>query len=172
MHKRERLQAALAGAAVDRAPVALWRHFPVDDQQPEHLAAATLEWQATYDWDFVKVTPASSFCLKDWGAQDEWRGEAEGTRQYTRRVIQRPEDWLSLKPRDPRAGALGAQLQALRLIRAGLRDETPLIQTVFSPLSQARNLVGPDQLAAHVRRHPAAVRAALEAITGPGDELA
>ena len=165
MNKRDRLQAALAGAPLDRAPVALWRHFPVDDQQPEDLAAATLEWQAAFDWDFVKVTPSSSFCLKDWGAQDEWRGEPEGTRQYTRRVIQAPEEWRSLSPRDPQAGALGAQLRALDLIRAGLRGETPFIQTVFSPLSQARNLVGPERLAVHLRQHPAAVHAALEAIT-------
>ena len=58
---RERLQACLAGETPDRVPVALWRHFPVDDQSPETLAAATLHWQSVYDFDFVKVTPASSF---------------------------------------------------------------------------------------------------------------
>ena len=31
---RERIQAALQGELIDRAPVALWRHFPVDDQGP------------------------------------------------------------------------------------------------------------------------------------------
>ncbi len=165
MDKRERLSAALSGAAPDRAPVALWRHFPVDDQRPGDLAAATLEWQALYDWDFVKVTPASAFMLRDWGAEDEWRGEPEGTRQYTRRVIQRPEDWLTLRPLDPQAGALGAQLEALRLIRAGLDPHTPVLQTVFSPLSQARNLVGPEHLPTHLRLYPDAVRAGLATIT-------
>jgi uroporphyrinogen decarboxylase len=78
MDKRERLQAAISGDKVDRPPAALWRHFPVDDQRPEDLAAATLEWQDLYDWDFVKVTPASSFCLMDWGVDDEWRGDPRG----------------------------------------------------------------------------------------------
>jgi len=165
MDKRERLRAALNGDKVDRPPVALWRHFPVDDQRPEDLAAATLEFQNLYDWDFVKVTPASSFCLRDWGADDEWRGDPEGTRDYTRRVIARPEDWAALKPLDPRAGHLGTQLRALDLIRDGLGGRTPFIQTIFSPLSQARNLVGADKLPVHARQHPADLKAALAVIT-------
>jgi len=165
MDKRQRLHAALAGDPVDRPPVALWRHFPVDDQRPDDLAAATLEWQAQYDWDFVKVTPASSFCLRDWGFADEWRGNPEGTREKTGRVIHTPDDWLALKPLDPEAGALGAQLEALRLIGIGLRGEAPFIQTIFSPLSQARNLVGPEHLPVHLRQHPAQLRHALDVIT-------
>ncbi|MBI3177747.1 MAG: uroporphyrinogen decarboxylase, partial [Chloroflexi bacterium] len=164
MDKRERLQATLNGEVVDRVAVSLWRHFPVDDQRPESLAAATLEFQSLYDFDFVKVTPASSFCLRDWGAADEWRGEPEGTRQYTGRVVRHPDDWLTLKPLNPNAGALGGQLRALELIRAGLPADTPFIQTIFSPLSQARNLVGAELLPVHVRRHPGQLKAALAVI--------
>jgi len=165
MEKHQRLHATLKGEPVDRMAVALWRHFPVDDQRPEGLAAATLEWQQLYDFDLVKVTPTSSFCLKDWGAEDEWRGNPEGTRDYTRRVIARPEDWTALKPLDPEAGHLGAQLRALELIRDGLGGRTPFIQTVFSPISQARNLVGADNLPVHLRQHPDELKAALAAIT-------
>jgi len=165
MDKHERLHATLRGAPVDRVAVALWRHFPVDDQRPEDLAAATLEFQNLYDFDLVKVTPSSSFCLKDWGAQDEWRGNPEGTRDYTRRVVARPEDWAALKPLDPETGRLGAQLRALELIRDGLGGRTPFIQTVFSPLSQARNLVGADNLPVHLRQHPGELKAALTVIT-------
>lgn len=165
MDKRERLQAALRGEAVDRVPVALWRHFPVDDQRPADLAAATLEWQNQYDFDFVKVTPASSFCLKDWGAEDQWTGNPEGTRDYTRRVVHRPDDWATLQVLDPTQGHLGAQLEALRLIQQGLEGRTPFIQTIFSPLSQARNLVGATHLPVHARQHPQALKAALDTLT-------
>jgi uroporphyrinogen decarboxylase len=158
---RQRLETCLAGAKPDRPPVALWRHFPVDDQVPEDLAAATLDFQRTYDFDFVKVTPASSFAIKDWGAGDEWRGAVEGTRQYTRFVIQEPEDWERLPVLDPGQGALAAQLRCLRLIVSELGAETPAIQTVFSPLAQAKNLAGGAQLLVHLRRHPQAVLAGL-----------
>jgi uroporphyrinogen decarboxylase len=165
MDKRERLQAAIKGEPVDRVPVALWRHFPVDDQRPEDLAAATIEFQTQYDFDFVKVTPSSSFCLRDWGVLDEWSGDPEGTRDYTRRVIQEPDDWTRLKPLDPNKGALGDQLLALQLSRAGLPKGTPVIQTIFSPLSQAKTLVGGDNLPVHARQHPDELKAALGIIT-------
>lgn len=166
MDKRERLEATLKGEKVDRVAVALWRHFPVDDQRPEDLAAATLEFQRLYDFDFVKVTPASSFCLKDWGAEDEWRGNPEGTREYTRRVVTKPADWQKLKLLNPKIGHLGAQLRTLEFIRTGLRGSTPFIQTIFSPLSQARNLVGAENLPVHLRQYPAELKAALDVITG------
>ncbi|MBI5933678.1 MAG: uroporphyrinogen decarboxylase [Chloroflexi bacterium] len=164
MTHRERMRACLSGAPTDRVPVALWRHFPVDDQSPETLVAATLHWQRVYDFDFVKVTPASSFCLKDWGVGDVWEGHTEGTRRYTKRVITRPEDWARLPELDPTSEHLAAQLECLRLVRAGLDAETPFIQTVFSPLAQAKNLAGNDTLLAHIRLYPDAVMQGLETI--------
>jgi uroporphyrinogen decarboxylase len=162
---RQRLEACLGQASLDRAPVALWRHFPVDDQTPEDLAAATLAFQRTFDFDLVKVTPESSFCLKDWGAMDEWRGASEGTREYTHHVIQHPEDWSRLPVLDPRSGYLGAQITCLRLLVKELGPETPAIQTIFNPLSQAKNLVGGANLLVHIRRYPDALHSGLKTIT-------
>ncbi|MCI0521906.1 MAG: uroporphyrinogen decarboxylase [Chloroflexi bacterium] len=164
MNHRQRLEAVLSGAPADRPPVALWRHFPVDDQSPASLAAATLEYQEQYDFDLVKVTPASSFCIKDWGAQDEWRGASEGTRDYTQFPIRRAEDWTRLAPLDPRQGFLAAQLDCLRTIVSRLGAETPVLQTIFSPLAQAKNLAGRELLIAHLRQHPQAVHAGLAVI--------
>jgi uroporphyrinogen decarboxylase len=164
MTKRDRVMAAIRGQAVDRPPVALWRHFPGDDQRPEDLARATVVFQRRYDFDFVKVTPASSFCLRDWGSRDRWMGSMEGTRDYTVYPIQSAEDWRGLRPLDPNAGSLGAQLQCLRLIADELTGEVPFIQTIFNPLSQAKNLVGPERLPVHLRRYPDAVRAGLAVI--------
>ena len=90
---RERIQAAIKGEMIDRPPVALWRHFPVDDQVPQALADAHLNYQQNYDFDLVKVTPASSFCIIDWGVKDAWVGDTEGTRRYTERIISDPRDW-------------------------------------------------------------------------------
>jgi uroporphyrinogen decarboxylase len=163
---RERLHACLANdSALDRPPVALWRHFPVDDQVPETLASATLDFQRRYDFDLVKVTPASSFCLIDWGAEDAWEGNPEGTRRYIKRVIEKPQDWEQLPILDPhQALHLAGQLACLRLIKRELDPETPLLQTVFNPLAQAKNLVGGSKLIVHLRQHPEAVLKGLQTI--------
>ncbi len=162
---RDRLEACLAGQTLDRPPVALWRHFPVDDQTPQGLAQAALHFQNTFDFDLVKVTPASSYCLKDWGARDEWRGNTEGTREYTARVVQHPEDWERLPLLDPHKGHLAAELECLRLMVKELGPGTPIIQTIFNPLSQAKNLAGGANLLVHMRRYPDAVQAGLRIIT-------
>ncbi len=161
---RERLETCLSQDKPDRTPVALWRHFPVDDQSPETLAAAALAFQRSFDFDLVKVTPASSFCLKDWGTLDEWRGATEGTREYTRHVIQQPEDWERLSVLDPNAGFLARQLECLQLLVKELGPHTPVIQTIFNPLSQAKNLVGQENLLVHMRRFPQALHAGLQTI--------
>ncbi len=162
---RQRLEACLSDGTLDRPPVALWRHFPVDDQSPEGLAYATLTFQRSFDFDLVKVTPASSYCLKDWGVQDAWQGATEGTRQYTRHIIHHPEDWERLPILDPQKGHLADQLRCLRLLVKELGPDTPVIQTIFNPLSQAKNLVGGDELFVHLRRYPKALHVGLHTIT-------
>lgn len=164
MSKRERLEAAIAGERADRVPVAFWRHFPVDDQTPAALAESVVAFQQTYDFDFVKVTPASSFCLKDWGVQDRWQGALEGTRTYTKRVISETGDWADLATLAGDQGHLADQLDCLSEIRERLGPEVPVIQTIFSPLSQAKNLAGPERLIQHLHQDWQAVRRGLETI--------
>ena len=161
---RVRLERVISGEAPDRVPVALWRHFPVDDQSPENLAAATIDFQKSYDFDLVKVTPASSYCLKDWGIKDEWTGAAEGTRDYISRVIHTPEDWLTLPVLDPYSGNLAAQIDCLKRITSELGAGVPVIQTIFNPLCQAKNLVGKEKLLYHLRSNPRALVAGLRTI--------
>ncbi len=117
-----------------------------------------------HDFDLVKVTPASSYCLKDWGVEDEWHGNPEGTRQYVNRVIQTAEDWAKLTVLDPYKGALGNQLACLERICDELGPGVPVLQTIFSPLAQAKNLVGGEQLLVHLRQYPILVGAGLKII--------
>lgn len=161
---RERIEACLNGEQTDKTPIALWRHFPEEDQNPETLAAATIKFQQTYDFDIVKVTPASSFAVKDWGVEDEWQNNPEGSREYTKRVIQTPKDWETLKPLDPSAPHLAAQLRCLKLVREGIGKETPVVQTIFNPMSQAKNLAGNDLLLEHIKKYPEAVMKGLATI--------
>lgn len=163
--KRRRLEAAIAGEAADRLPVALWRHWPGDDQDAAALAAAHLKWQADYDWDLVKVGPASSYSVIDWGVQDRWVGHIEGTRETTGYAVQQPADWEALRPTDPGRGMLATQIEALRLVGEGLRGDVPFIATVFSPLSMAKHLAGNDVALSHMRQAPDAFHRGLETLT-------
>jgi uroporphyrinogen decarboxylase len=161
---RERLEATLNGEKPDRPPVAFWRHFPVDDQDAIALAEATIAFQKQFDFDLIKVMPPSSFCLKDWGAADEWRGNIEGTRDYTKRVISHPEDWNALPALDPQKGHLGQHLRCLALIQEAYAGHTPILATIFNPLSQAKNLVGAQKLLEHLRMYPDFVQRGLKTI--------
>ncbi len=162
---RSRLEACLSNEVADQIPVALWRHFPVDDQSPDQLAAATINFQRTFDFDLIKVTPSSSFCIRDWGVRDEWRGNPEGTRDYTVRAIRGPDDWERLPLLDPLNGSLGAQITCLRTLVKELGPATPIIQSIFSPMSQAKNLAGPENLAVYLNRFPDALEMGLQKIT-------
>jgi uroporphyrinogen decarboxylase len=164
MTKRERLEATVAGEPVDRPAVALWRHWPGDDQRAVDLARATLNFQHTYDFDFVKCMPSSNYCIADWGAESWWVGNDEGTRTWGPRVIQQPEDWAKLQALDPYQGMLAEACRALDMIGQGLEEGTPFIQTIFNPLAQAKNLAG-ERLLPHLRQHPDALKTGLETIT-------
>jgi uroporphyrinogen decarboxylase len=164
LSKRERLEATIEGRPVDRPAVALWRHWPGDDQRGENLARATVEFQRTFDFDFIKFMPSSNYCIADWGAESCWVGNLEGTREWGPRAIQRPADWTQLRVLDPSSGLLGEMARGLSLVSEAMGREVPLIMTIFNPLAQAKNLVGP-ALFSHMRQHPEAFKAGLETIT-------
>ena len=165
LSKRERLERAVAGEEIDRVPVALWRHWPGDDQRAADLAEATIAFQRQWDFDFVKVTPASSYCVTDHGVQDRWR-QPGGTREYMRHVVQRSLDWTELRVLDPSRGALGRQLEVLRLLKSAFGEDVPFIQTIFSPLAQAKNIAGRELLIEHLRTAPDRLKTGLNTITG------
>ena len=164
-NKRQRLEATIAGTKPDRVPVALWRHWPGDDQDAEALAYAHRKWQQDYDWDLLKVGPASSYSVVDWGVRDRWVGHIEGTREYTHRPIHTPDDWLKLAARNPHEGMLGVQLETLRQICTAVQEEVPVIATIFSPLSQAKHLAGNPLMLSHLRSHPDNFAKGMETIT-------
>jgi uroporphyrinogen decarboxylase len=163
--KRKRLEATISAEPADRPPVALWRHWPGDDQSAEELAASHLKWQQDYDWDLVKVSPASSFSVVDWGVEDRWVGSLEGTREYTHQPIKQPYDWEALQPLEPTQGMLATQIKALRLVSEGLDAGIPYIATIFNPLSQARHLANNEIMLNHMRSHPDSFHNGLETIT-------
>lgn len=167
MDKLERVDAALRGDAVDRVPVSFWGHDYMREWTAEGLAEAMLENYRTYDWDYMKVNPRASYHVEDWGATLERTTDPNHGHRFLSFPVSAPNDWRRLRPLEPDRGVLGEQLDALRLIGAGLRGEAYFIQTIFSPLSVAKYLVGnrPDPVQQSIAEHPGALKAALEVIT-------
>ncbi len=164
MTGRERVAAAIAGKPVDRVPIALWRHFPQHDQKAETMARAHVEFQARWQWDFLKVTPASGYYGDDWGLRGGFKPNREGTRHFTDRPIKKAADWSRLKSLDVTAGVYGRELHALRLIREAL-PEVLILSTVFSPLTIAGTLSGPEASLRYLRENPDDLHRGLETIT-------
>jgi len=160
---RERIEAVLKGRPADRVPWALWRHFPGDDLEPRRLAEAVIAFQGRFGFDFAKVTPAAGFMAEAWGVRLEPKGDEEGTRRYLTRAVDAPAGWRRLPVLDAREGVLAREVEALRLIRKGIPAEVPVLQTVFSPLSVAKNLAG-DAWISHLRDDPEALLAGLDRI--------
>jgi uroporphyrinogen decarboxylase len=164
MTKAERIQAALARRPVDRVPVSFWRHAPDVDHTALGLAQAMLDFQRRWDLDFIKVMSSGVYCVEDWGCRVAYLDSPNGAKQCTEHAVQSLGDWARIKPLDAGAGALGRELQALRMIREGRGgDDAPILHTVFSPMTVARKLAG-DRLRGDLRAAPDAVASALDAI--------
>ena len=164
MTGRERVFGAIRGQAVDRPPIALWRHFPQHDQKAETLAQAHAEFQRRWQWDLLKVTPAASYYGDDWGLRAGYKPNPAGVRHVTERPIKKPADWPHLRRLDVTAGAYGRELHALRLVREALPDVL-LLSTIFSPLTIARTLAGEQALIRYLRENPEDLHAGLEIIS-------
>lgn len=166
MNKRERLEKTLAGERPDRLPVALWRHWPGDDQRAADLAKSIITYQQQFDWDFAVAVPANNFSVTGYGLQDAWQGSTYGYREITKRVIRRSLDWTSLKTLDPMRGDLAKQIECLRILGETFQNEqVPFIQLVYSPFAQALRLAGQDVLMTHLRQEPARLQTGLNILT-------
>ena len=133
MTKRERVSAALRGQAVDRIPLAFWLHNFAAENSAKGLADETLRLARTFDWDFLKPQSRAQCFAEMWGLTYAPSGEKARPYTVTYAPVGSADDLARLPAVDPREGALGEQLEALRLIRAAIGPDVPIIWTVFAP---------------------------------------
>ena len=165
MDKRERLEKTIAGELTDRVPVALWQHKPGDDQRAADLARSHVDFMQAYDWDFLTVVPSRHYMVIDYGLQDAWQGAVSGHRDIIKTPVQRSLHWTDLRPIDPNRGQFGKQIQCLQLIHNALSPETPVIQMVYSPLTQAFFLGGEALLLRSMRTQADRLKTGLNSLT-------
>src|SRR5882762_2580629 len=166
MNPRERVFAALRGEAVDRPPISFWGHVYHRESSAADLVAATLEFYGRYHWDWVKLNPRKHYHVEPWGVSYRYSGIPNEKPVLDRWPIRDGGDWAKIGEAPHDQGALGEQLEAIRLLRTRLPADVPLIQTVFTPFAILGEMTRtPSDLMAHLDTHPAEVRKALEAVT-------
>ncbi len=164
--RRDRVFATLAGDPVDRPPMSFWGHIYDREGSAADLATQTLERRERHDWDFVKLNPRASYHGEPWGLGYSTPRHAldKPTRQSF--PLRTSRDFRSMKPVPGDAGALGEQLEAIRLVRAGLPPDVLLVETVFSPLAIVTDMAESTSSVERVMAtDPDAVRGAVETVT-------
>lgn len=163
---RDLLTQTLAGETAPICPVFAHCHHPFADQDAETLAAATLAWQKRFDLDMVKLTPASTWQLRDHGVEDAHDpDDALGRRRIVRTVVKDPDDWHRLTCLAPGNGFAARIVLAADRLRRRLSPAVPLLATLYSPISLAAKLAPPGVLARHCAEAPDAVAAGLASLT-------
>ena len=140
LSRRDRVMATVAGDDVDRPPMSFWGHFYDREESARDLAEATLEFRGRYDWDFVKLNPRASYHGEGWGLSYSWDKNPLHKPTRLSYPVKGASDLARIRALPGDSGALGEQLEAIRLVRAGLPDDVLLIETVFSPMGVLADL--------------------------------
>ena len=167
MNKKERVDAALRGDAVDRVPASMWGHDFEREWNPNTLAEAMVENFTRYDWDYMKVNPRASYHVEGWGVKVRPSGEKYKAPVFEGTPIKSSSDWRRIRPLEADEGALGEQLRALQMINHSIGYDAYFVQTIFCPLGVAKYLAGNNNepVLHTIREDRAAMHAALRVIT-------
>lgn len=132
--KRERVEAALKGEAVDRVPVSAWQHFLPAERRPDTLAEASLKHFHDFDWDWLKVNPRATYYAEAWGSRYDYEKYTSVLPQLDASPLDVPADLENIREVSGTDGVFAEQLDLLQRIKAGIGG-AHFVQTVFSPLS-------------------------------------
>src|SRR5207248_10164472 len=167
MNKKERVDAALRGDAVDRVPASMWGHDFEREWNPNTLAEAMVENFTRYDWDFMKVNPRASYHVEGWGVKVRPSGEKYKSPIFEYTPIKNASYWRRIRPLEPDRGVLGDQLRSLQLINHAIAFDAYFVQTIFCPLGVAKYLAGnkSEPVLQTLREDRAAIHSALRVIT-------
>ena len=144
LSKRERVDAALQGEAVDRVPVSAWRHFIPAERHPDTLAQASLKHFRDFDWDWLKVNPRATYYAEAWGSRYDYDHYTSVLPELVGSPLRNPADLAKIVEVSGTAGVFAEQLDLIKLVKAGIGG-AHFIQTVFSPLSVLYFLVAAPQ---------------------------
>jgi uroporphyrinogen decarboxylase len=173
MDSRQRVLAALRGEVVDRAPISFWGHVYHRESSAQELVAHTMERWTKFEWDWVKLNPRKHYHVEPWGVRYDYPGVPDAKPKLSAYPVHQASDWDLITPVDETQGALGEQIEAVRLLRAALPKHVPILATIFTPLAILGELCEPPaMLREHLRTETPRITRALEVVTDVFAKLA
>ncbi|MDP8979338.1 MAG: hypothetical protein M3O35_01965 [Acidobacteriota bacterium] len=136
LSSKQRVDRALRGEDLDRAPFSLWHHFLDEAKPPEQHAKSTLAFHDKFHTDLVKVMSDYPY-PKPKGA------------------------WYEVKAEN---NPFPKQIRALGLIRDGLGGKAYFVETIFNPWNVAEKLSSKEAVLALMHTQPQKLLDALETI--------
>ncbi|MCQ6561289.1 uroporphyrinogen decarboxylase family protein [Paenibacillus mendelii] len=146
---RQRFEAIFSGEPADRPLVSAWRHFIEREQDAAGLAGAATEFQHTFQWDFVKINPRTTYYAEAWGNEYDYNRYDGVVPAVSKFLIHEPADMDGIEELNASAAPFQEQLDVVRRVSQGVDKETPVLQTVFSPLAVLEYLGGHRTLASN-----------------------
>ena len=164
MDKARRIKDLLNGKTTAGTPYGFWTHFPHVDLDAKALADTTYAFYRELDLDFIKSMPNGMFSIQDWGCDCDFSQIANGgIAKVTRAAVETPQDWNRLQRLSVEKGSLGRELLSLRRLLQHVKNEAPVIATVFSPMTTAYKLSA-GRVLDHLITHPEDVKNGLQVI--------
>ena len=177
--KKERLLSVLHGELADRPPVSAWRHFQeTEHSTPLDFAASMLIFQGKYDWDYIKMQPRATYYEEAWGSEFDFSDYKGGNVPSSiKKSISGMQDLEKIVELPGNSGPFAEQLEAIQIIQKGVKDNTPIFQTIFCPSAVFQKLCAIDSIGRYrsatrsdlmitlFREHPELVHKALKNIT-------
>lgn len=175
MDKFERIRRCIDGEKMDRPPFSMWMHFHLKDRNPFTLAEATANLVDLYDLDVVKITPMGLYFVQDFGASIKFGNKEWEHPLMLDNLLKTREDLENLPMLDLESGAIGRELSAVKLTTEKMQRRTPLIMTLFTPLTIICKMIGngdiPGMLKYFMEECPEALHSALRKIQKMEEEF-
>lgn len=180
--KKDRMLAVLSGELPDRPPVSAWRHFTETEHSgARDFANQMLEFQEKFDFDYVKMQNRAIYCEEVWGFEYDYDSYGPHNGKVIPDCSYNPitcdEDLEKIVEMPASAWPLAEQVEAVKLIQKGLKEDMPIFNSIMcptstlqkmlkiSPIGRYRPATREDKLVTLMQEKPELVHRALKNIT-------
>ncbi len=148
MTHRERIQILKDGGRLKKPAYAAWGHvMNLDDLNAADFARATIDFQRTHDFDFIKVMSNPYYMIEDMGLELVRPKDflTPTARNSDNLPIRRGEDWLHVSFSSVGKGALKREAEAIARIVDHFQGDTPVLPSIFTPITWIQYLSIPSR---------------------------